>query len=211
MAIKNRGFFITFEGIDGCGKTTQAKLLAEYLKTEGFAVLHTREPGGNNLAEKIREIVLDPEHKISPLAELFLYQAARSEHTELIIIPALAAGKTIICERYTDATIAYQGFGRGLPLKIIQQLNAIATKNIKPQLTILLDLRPESGLNRRMARTNQKTDRLENENIAFHRRVRQGYLRLAKSEPGRIKIFSAIDSVEKTRDLIREYVRKKLN
>lgn len=210
LSAKPRGTFITFEGIDGSGKSTQARLLFQYLQSKGLDVLLTREPGGNNLAEKLRRLLLDPRHKISPLAELFLYQAARIEHTEEIIIPALKKGKTVICDRYTDATVAYQGYGRGISLKIISRLNAIATKNLKPDLTILLDLPPETGLARRIKLTNSNTDRLEKENIAFHHRVRQGYRRLSQAEPKRIKIFPALGSPDKLTKKIQEYVRKKL-
>ena len=131
-----KSFFITFEGSDGCGKTTQSVLLIKKLKNMGYDVVHTREPGGTVVAEALRKILLNPKSKISPLTELLLYESCRAQHTEEIIIPALKLEKIVICERYADATVAYQGFGRGLDIKMVMNLNKIATNNLVPDLTV---------------------------------------------------------------------------
>lgn len=188
-----KGFFITFEGSDGCGKTTQSVLLVQKLKELGLNIVRTREPGGTIIAEVLRKILLDPKNKISALAELLLYEACRAQHTEELIIPALNSGKVVICERYTDASIAYQGFGRGIDKKIIFQLNDIATSKLKPDLTVFFDVNVKKGLSRTELRGK---DRLENENFAFHKRVRDGYLWLIKKFPKRIKMVKADDTIE---------------
>ena len=204
-----KGFFITLEGPDGCGKTTQSKLLKEYLLKKGSAVLHTREPGGTTFAENLREIILNPRYHIFPMAELFLYEASRAQHTEEVIRPALRSKKTVICERYTDATYAYQGYGRGLDLSVIKTLNRIATAGLAPDLTIVLDIGVREGLARAKGNSRgKKGDRLERENRAFHERVRKGYFALAKKEPRRIKIVSAEGSIQEVRDRIRALVEK---
>ena len=141
-----KGFFITFEGGEGCGKSTQSFLLYELLKKKGYKAVHTREPGGTKVSEAVRRIILDPASRISPMAELFLYETARIQHIVDVIFPALKAGKSVICDRFTDATIAYQGFGRGLDLSVIKKLNTIAACGLKPDLTIYLDIPPKTGL-----------------------------------------------------------------
>jgi dTMP kinase len=186
-----KGHFITFEGSDGCGKTTQTTLLVKKLKENGFEVVHTREPGGTMLAEAVRRILLHPESRIAPVTELLLYEACRYQHTDELILPSLKAGKFVICERYTDATVAYQGFGRGIDKKIISQLNSIATSGTVPDLTVFFDSDINEGLSRAHSRGK---DRLENEDIQFHHRVRDGYLWLAKKYPRRIKIIKSFDS-----------------
>ena len=178
---KKSSFFITFEGGEGAGKTTQIKYLAECLAPK---VVVTREPGGTAVADQIRATLLDPKNKISPELELLLYEAARRDHVENIIRPALKAGKIVLCDRFTDATIAYQGFARGLSLKLIDNLNTIATGGLKPDLTFLFDLSPKIGLNRATKR-NPTKDRIESEKIAFHEKVRKGYLTLARKKIGR--------------------------
>ena len=203
-----KGFFLTFEGSDGCGKSTQAGLLIKKLKKLGFNVVHTREPGGTIVAEAVRKILLDPKSKISPIAELFLYEACRAQHTEEIISPALKAGKAVICERYTDATIAYQGFGRNIDKKIIFQLNGIATANLNPDLTIFFDVDVKKGLSRTDKRG--KKDRLEKESVPFYQKVRNGYLWLAKRYPERIKVIKADDTIDNIAGEIFEIVAERL-
>src|SRR5271157_786725 len=146
-----KGLFITFEGIDGCGKSTQSKLLAGRLKRAGYKVVYTREPGGTRLAEKLRDILLHPANKISPLAELFLYEASRAEHVSKIILPAVRSKKIVVCDRFFDATVAYQGYGRGLDLNVIETLNRFASTGLTPDLTILLDISAREGLKRAKA------------------------------------------------------------
>ena len=143
-----KGLFITFEGGEGCGKSTQSLLLYEMLKKKGYRAVHTREPGGTKVSEAVRRIILDPESRIAPMAELFLYETARVQHIADVILPALKAGKIVVCDRFTDATIAYQGYGRGLDLSIINNLNTIAACGLKPDLTIYIDIPPATGLSR---------------------------------------------------------------
>lgn len=218
-----KGLFLTMEGPDGCGKTTQARLLVDFLRKNGLKVLHTREPGGTSFAENLRKILLDPNHKIIPLSELMIYEASRAQHTEEVIRPALKRGEIIICERYTDATYAYQGYGRKLEMATIEVLNRIATHGLQPYLTILLDISAKEGLKR--ARENFKNhhplikeerggeregegDRFEQESLSFHTRVKKGYLALAKEEPERIKIVSAEGTIEEVQKRVREVVRR---
>lgn len=172
--------FITLEGGEGVGKTTQQALLAERLQREGYACVSTREPGGTALGRALREILLhgDP---LTPLAELLLYAADRAEHVNKVIAPALAVGQVVICDRFTDSTLAYQGYGRGLNLEQIRQLNHLATGGLQPQLTLWLDLAPEVGLAR-----SRLGDKLEQEHLEFHRRVYRGFQALAAAEPQRI-------------------------
>lgn len=203
-----KGIFITFEGTDGCGKTTHARLLYLYLRKNGRSAVFTREPGGTPLAESVRKILLDSRHHISPLAELLLYEASRAEHVAKIILPALKAGKTVVCDRFFDATVAYQGYGRGLDLKMIEQLNAFASRGLTPDLTILLDVAPEKGLTR--IKKLRKNDRMEKEKISFYRKVRSGYLSLARKFSGRIKVFSSAGSVAETQGRIRDVITEKL-
>jgi dTMP kinase len=180
--------FITLEGGEGVGKTTQQALLAQQLRQAGYPCLCTREPGGTALGRALREILLhgDP---LTPLAELFLYAADRAEHVQKCILPALAAGQVVVCDRFTDSTLAYQGYGRGLDLQQVRQLNHLATGGLQPHLTLWLDLPPEVGLARKasgpLARTGL-ADRLEQERLEFHRRVHQGFQTLAAAEPQRI-------------------------
>jgi dTMP kinase len=210
----NKGFFITFEGCEGCGKSTQSNLLYQYLKKKGLNVVHTREPGGTRAAESIRKVLLDPRNSITPLAELLLYEASRAQHAAEVILPALKAGSIVICDRFTDATLAYQGYARGLDLDTIQKLNRIATQGLVPDLTILLDIAVEEGLAK--ARGLKKGsfatgDRLEREDVSFHRKVRKGYLALARKEPKRIKIIKTASTIEKTQQKIRAAIDKVLS
>ena len=200
------GLFITFEGIDLCGKTTQAKLLVAHLKDKGFDVLLTREPGGPGISEKIRQILLNPEnHAMTSMAELLLYEASRAQHTEELIRPALSDGKLVICDRFGDASFAYQGHGRRLGGELVRRLNDMATGGLSPDLTIVLDLPPEEAA-RRAEGKDWQADRLEGEKIDFHRRVREGYLRLAEEEPERVRVIDGRGPVEQIQGRIRALV-----
>lgn len=206
--MRGRGFFITFEGTDGVGKSTQLRLVAEWLSKEGAPAIVTREPGGGAVSERIRQLLLDPAVEMEGLTELFLYQAARVEHVRKIVKPALAEGKIVICDRFTDATMAYQGYARGLG-KTAAQLNKLATGGLTPDLTILLNLPPSQGL-QRAKNVKAYTDRLENEGIAFQKAVQKGYLSLAKKEPRRIKLIDVRSTVEETQSLIRDRIKRSL-
>ena len=207
--------FITFEGIEGSGKTTQIRLLAAHLESRGVQHLVTREPGGTEIGEKIRALLLDPANNgMVPLAELFLYGAARSQHIEEVIEPAVARGEVVLCDRFTDATVAYQGYGRELPANIIKVMNSLVCADTKPDLTILLDMEPEAGLARARARNQASGDisatRFDDEELAFHRRVREGYLELARMEAGRIRVVQAEPRPEKISRQIIALVSRRL-
>jgi len=181
---------ITFEGPDGAGKTTQVNLTAAALRGEGYDVLVTREPGGTRLSEVIRGILLDPAFKeMTPSAEALLYAASRAQLVGEVVLPALGSGRVVLCDRFVDSSLAYQGYGRGLDLGMMRMINSPALRGIGAFLTILLDLEPGEGL-RRAAKL-EKMDRLEQEDLAFHRRVRDGYLALARQNPERIKVVRA--------------------
>ena len=195
------GFFITFEGIEGCGKSTQVKLLAGMLKEGGNSCVVTREPGGTPIGTKIREILLNPDNAgMAPEAELLLYAADRVQHMRELIKPALDSGKIVVCDRFTDATMAYQGLGRGLDMALIRELNRIASLGIRPDLTLLLDCPAETGIERALDRNSRnghaKDDRFEREVMAFHQKVRDGYLAIAKEEPERVKVVNAIKDIQ---------------
>jgi dTMP kinase len=197
------GKFITLEGIEGSGKSTQAAMLKDYLDGKGFDVVTTREPGGSPIAEKIRRILLDPSNKeMVPLAELFLYEASRTQHMAEIISPALRAGKCVICDRFFDASTAYQGNARGIDAGEVTKLNLLATGGIKPDLTIVLDLPASAGLKR----LGRNLDRLESEGIEFHERVREGYLKIAESDPARVRVADGSGTVEDVFGRVREIV-----
>jgi dTMP kinase len=191
--------FITFEGIEGCGKTTQIRLLAESLRARGLQVLATREPGGCPIADAIRSILLDSANsRMAPRTELLLYAAARAQHVFEVISPALTEGKAVLCDRFTDATVAYQGYGRHLDRDLIEQLNRLAAEDVVPDLTLLLDFPPEEGLRRACLRNESlpelNEDRFEQESLDFHRRVRAGYLDAAAREE-RFRIIDARGTV----------------
>lgn len=205
--------FITFEGIEGSGKTSQVRNTAEFLQDKGHECVITREPGGTRIGEKIRAILLDPLSKdMGPLTELLLYTADRAQHVSECILPLLAAGKTVLCDRYFDATMAYQGFARGIDIGLIDKIHRLLLENLKPDLTILLDLPAEIGLARawkqinKGARNNEET-RFEEETLSFHQKVRAGYLEIARLEPERFRI---IDASEKEKD-VREKIIKTLS
>jgi dTMP kinase len=180
------GLFLTFEGPEGAGKTTQIGLLADALRKAGHTVTRTREPGGDAVGERVRELLLKEE--VGAEAELLLFAAARARNVQTVVRPALAAGHIVLCDRYTDSTTAYQGYGRGLPLDLIERINDFATGGQRPDRTFLLDLPPAEGL-ARQSRSDQ--DRLDRESLAFHERVRDGFLALARAEPDRILLLDA--------------------
>lgn len=190
---------ITFEGIEGAGKTTQIRYLESYLRKKGFEVLRTREPGGTPLGEKLRKILFDEKLNISPLSELLLILAQRAQHVEEIILPALKEKKIVLCDRFSDATLAYQGYGRGINLELINHLNTIATKGLMPHLTFLLDCDVKIGLKRKGVK-----NRFERENREFHEIVRKGYLEIASLYPERIKV---LDGSKKKKVLRKETIR----
>jgi dTMP kinase len=195
--------FITLEGIEGSGKTTQAINIVRFLEEKGHTCVITREPGGTEIGKQIRAILLDPENKdLDPLAELLLYAADRAQHLKSIIGPELSAGKTVICDRFFDATTVYQGFARGLDMELINRLHQIVLNSVKPDLTLLFDLPVEIGLGRAWesldngSRTARES-RFEKETLAFHEKVRSGYLVLAGQEPDRFRIINASNDKEK--------------
>ncbi len=203
-----KGVFITFEGIEGSGKSTQIVLYANYLMAHGRAVTLTREPGGTNIGDQMRAILLNPANKALDFkAELFLYAAARAQHLEELIRPELEAGKIVLCDRFSDATLAYQGYGRGLDLEMIRSLDRVVTAGLRPDLTLLLDVDAFAGLAR--ARGRNRSDgleteaRFENEELAFHERVRKGYLLLAQQETDRFRVVDASLPPEKVQNIVR--------
>lgn len=207
-----RGKFITFEGPDGSGKTTQVRRLTAYLQKSGFATVTTREPGGTEVAEKIRGILLDPQNQqITDRTEALLYAASRSQHVEELIEPALAEKKIVICDRFTDSTIAYQGFGREQDLSFLEQLNLMATRGLSPDLTFLLDVSPEIGIGRILGSRSAQGDRLEQQSLDFHSRVRQGFCILAEKNPHRIKLISGEQSADQVFREIKGYIKKLLD
>ncbi|NLH96420.1 MAG: dTMP kinase [Clostridiaceae bacterium] len=191
----NRGLFITVEGTDGCGKTTQIRNIIDHLTSMGCKVVVTREPGGTRISECIRSIILDPAYtEMHSKTELLLYSAARAQLVEQVIKPAIANRETVICDRYVDSFYAYQGYGRGLDMDMLRQITSIAVGDMMPDITFFFDLDPETGLKRRRNAANG--DRIENEQLDFHHRVYRGYKQLAKENPGRIKTIDASRSVE---------------
>ena len=199
-----KGLFITFEGGDGCGKTTQIKLLDEYLRSKGYKTLLTREPGSVGLGEKIREILLNYDGEVSNVCESFLFLADRAQNIDCIIKPALEKGTVVICDRHTDSSVAYQGYGRGLDIDRIKMLNNIATSGLKPDLTIILDVDVETS----QARVGSQKDRMESAGIEFFERVRKGYLEIAKQEPERVKVVDSTQSIEEIHRQILELIQK---
>ena len=197
-----RGLFITFEGADGCGKTTQIELLDKYLRAAGRDTLLTREPGSRGLGEKLREILLNYDGEVSPTAESFLFLADRAQHVDCIIKPALKEGKIILCDRHTDSTVAYQGYGRELDITQINYLNNIATGGLKPDLTIVFDIDVETSL----ARVGKNKDRMESAGVEFFNRVRHGYLDIARKEPDRVKVIDSSDTIENIHKKVLELV-----
>jgi dTMP kinase len=197
--------FISLEGIEGTGKTTQAKLLAEHLSGKGHSAVVTEEPGGTSIGLRIREVLLKVEHsEMDSLTELLLYSASRCQHIHQLILPSLEAGKVVITDRFSDSTLAYQGYGRGIDPDLIETLDRLVTGGLKPDLTLLLDIDVETGLKRNKGAN--KVDRLELEDVAFHRKVRAGYLEIARREPGRIKVVDASGDIDEIKGKIARVV-----
>lgn len=210
-----KGLFITFEGPEGGGKTTQSRILCDRLQSEGWNVVCAREPGGTRTGEAIREIL---QHGLGNEAlcnetETLLFLASRAQLVRNIIAPALKAGSCVVCDRFTDSTLAYQGYARGIPVEILRRLNAFATGDVRPDLTILLDIEAQEGLNRlaeRIKRENTSADRIERETVDFHKLLRSGYLELAAGEPERIRIVNAERPAEKVSEDVWRVVKKVL-
>jgi len=190
--MREKGLFITFEGADGCGKTTQQKLAAKYLEEKGFKVVLTREPGATNLGKQLREILLHYDGEVSDRAESFLFLADRAQHIDMLVNPAVEDGKIVLCDRHIDSTVAYQGYGRGIDIERLKLLNNIATNGKKPDLTIVFDVDVKTS----QSRLGDSKDRMESAGAEFHNKVRHGYLELAKEEPQRIKVVDATKSIE---------------
>jgi dTMP kinase len=195
-----RGYFITFEGIEGSGKTTQATRLYQVLKEKGYPVVLSREPGGTPIGERVRAILADPEaREMTPLTELFLFAAARAQHVHQVIRPMVEEGRIVICDRFYDATVAYQAYGRELPLAQVHQINELVAWNLRPDLTFLMDIEPYYAYGRvkeRCATNESQVERIEEEDIPFFERVRHGYLNLAYEEPQRFRKFDSSQDLD---------------
>jgi dTMP kinase len=202
------GTFITFEGIDGSGKSTQLRLLANFLKANGCDALLTREPGGTSVGIRLRSALLDVQEELDPLTELLVFAADRAQHVRTVLRPAIEAGEVIFSDRYADATVAYQGAGRGFPPDLIAEIVELATEGLKPDLTVLFDLSVDDSTARTRRRSNgkHKGDRLDVEPDEFHRRVREAYLAIARAEPERVKIVETNNPVEVTHERVKEIV-----
>jgi dTMP kinase len=200
--------FITFEGIDGCGKSTQLRLLASVLRMRGVEVVTTREPGGTPLGQKLRSALLEAEGQVDPLAELLLYAADRAQHVRALVRPALDSGHIVLSDRYADATVAYQGAGRGFETQTVAEIVALATGGLKPDLTLLFDLPVAEAQERASHRTRngRPGDRLDSEDEAFHTRVREAYLQIAAADPARVRVVNASDSIEETHTRVLDIV-----
>lgn len=202
------GTFITFEGIDGSGKSTQLRMLADFLEQAGYDVLLTREPGGTPVGNRLRAALLDAHEEVDPLTELLVFAADRAQHVRRVLRPALESGRVVFSDRYADATTAYQGAGRGFSAELITEIIQLATEGLKPDLTVLFDLSIEDSTARTQRRGNgaQRGDRLDAENDDFHTRVRDAYLKLAQAEPERIKIVNTNQPVEVTHASVKAIV-----
>jgi dTMP kinase len=201
------GIFITFEGVEGCGKSTQARIMGQRLVAAGLPVRVLREPGGTRVGEAIRDILLDPASAgLDARAELLLYEASRAQHVAEVIEPALAAGDIVLCDRFYDSTTAYQGYARGIPLEDVARLNEAATGGLAPDLTIVIDVDPVAGL-KRACRVSEGADRLEAEDAAFHERVRQGFLAIARENPDRVVVVPGEGTVEEVAERVEHVVR----
>lgn len=203
---KTKPLFITFEGIDGCGKSTQALLTYKYLTSLGQKVVLLREPGSTIVAEKIRNILLDKKSKISNVTELLLYEAARSEIVDKEIMPALKKGTIVLCDRFYDSTTAYQGFGRKLDIRMVKSLHKVAAGSLVPDLTFVFDLDLTTAAGRR----GKTKDRLESQPKAFFTRVRNGFLEIARKERSRVKVIDATRTVDRIFDDVKSYLNKKI-
>jgi len=199
------GVFLSFEGIEGTGKSTQSRLLADFLRKQGRTVVQTAEPGGTPISLKIRELLLSLDSTgMDHITELLLYNAARVQHIKEVIAPSLARGEIVITDRFCDSTCAYQGYGRGIDRPVIDALDAVATGGMRPDLTLLLDLDVEAGL-RRNKKMN-KNDRLELEDVAFHQKVRKGFHEIAAAEPERIRVIPCTESIEAVHEAVKDVV-----
>jgi dTMP kinase len=203
---RRKSLFVTFEGIDGCGKTTQLDLSQQYLTALGCKVVKLREPGSTPVSEKIRKILLDKRSTLGDVTELLLYEAARAEMTREEIQPLLRSGHVVLCDRFYDSTTAYQGYGRGLDLKIVRQLHRVAVGDCEPDLTLLFDVTLPTAA----GRLGRLRDRLESQPAAFHRRVRRGFLEIASRESRRVKVIDGSKSVERVFELVRRHLDRKL-
>jgi len=203
------GLFVTFEGVEGSGKSSRCRILIQALQAVGYEVVFTREPGGPDVSEKIRSLLLNPELDVPPMAELMLYFASRAANVERVILPGLKTGDIVLCDRFSDATFAYQGWGRGLPVEEMRKANSLATGGLAPDLTVLMDLDPEEGF-RRMNLSGRKLDRIEKEHLSFHRKVRAGYLALAEEEPERFLVVDGMLEEQKQDSVILKEVLRRL-
>ncbi|HSB27939.1 MAG TPA: dTMP kinase [Pyrinomonadaceae bacterium] len=199
------GTFITFEGIDGSGKSTQLRLVSNFLKEHGCELLLTREPGGTTIGLRLRAALLDAQEEVDPLTELLVFAADRAQHVRRVLRPALAEGRVVISDRYADATVAYQGAGRGFKPELVSEIVRLATEGLVPDLTLLFDVPVAESTNRTTRRSNarNKLDRLDIEHSDFHERVRQAYLRIAAAEPERVKVIDTSGVVEKTHERVK--------
>jgi dTMP kinase len=202
------GTFISFEGIDGSGKSTQLRLLAEYLTQQARDIVLTREPGGTPLGLRLRATLLDAQEHVDPLTELLVFAADRAQHVRVLLRPALAAGQVVLSDRYADATVAYQGAGRGFSPELIAEIVQLATEGLKPDLTLLFDLSVAdcAARTKRRSDRNEKSDRLDAEDAEFHTRVRDAYLRIAAAEPQRVRVIETGGPVEETQARVRSVV-----
>lgn len=203
-----RKLFITFEGGEGCGKSTHSKLLKRYLEGKGYKVVLTLEPGGTGIGKYLRQILLKGKKLASRYSELLLFAADRAEHVEKVIKPALKAGKIVICDRFIDSTTAYQHGGRGIDARIVQAINRLSSSALVPDLTFLLDIDPKLGIRRGTRHTGK--DKFESENGGFHQRVRQVYLKIAKDQSKRVKVISSLGKIKEVQEKIRELTDEKL-
>ena len=209
-----RGKFITFEGIDGSGKSTQLRMLASELRLRGFDVLTTMEPGGTPLGRRLREAFLETEETVAPLAELLLFAADRAQHVNFLVKPALETGKIVISDRYADATAAYQGAGRGFEEQTINQVIMLATGGLKPDLTLFFDISVGEAISRTNSRSGggERKNRMDSETVEFYERVRRAYLQIAESEPGRFRVIDASGAISEVKaealELITEFLKE---
>ncbi len=205
------GFFVTFEGPEGCGKTTQLRLLASYLREQGSDVLTTREPGGTPIGDRVRAILLDPVNtEMQPSTEFLLFSAARAQHVAEVIRPHLAQGGVVLCDRFADSSLAYQGYGHCLDLQALRTISRFATGGLVPDRTFCLDVPVEVGLRRKAGGSGDAWNRMEQQEIAFHERVRAGYLAMAAEEPERWVVIDATGTIGTVQATIRERIRREL-
>ncbi len=204
---RRKGLFITFEGIDACGKSTQVELLYEFLRKNVAKTIRLRDPGATPISEAVRSILLDRKNSaMSPWTELLLYEAARAQMVEESIRPALEKGAVVLCDRFYDSTTAYQGYARGLDIKVVAQANRIGAVGLTPDLTLLIDVDPQIAFDRKM-KLGRPTDRMEAEGFSFQEKVRAGYLKIAAQEPDRVKLLDGGQSIAKIQQQVRRYLQ----